>query len=123
PFGALNLLPILDRQSPKHASGVMVFFLVAAAGLALDALPRMSRRHGWIALASLLGYLVGLVLTIVGRRGGFGQIQPGEILGPALLVTVTVVGLVVLATGLTLGRDLRCRRTAVLFGGISLAEL
>ena len=50
PFAALNLLPILDRQTPKHANGVMVFFLVMAAGLALDALPRTCRRHGWIGL-------------------------------------------------------------------------
>lgn len=123
PFAALNLLPILDRQSPKHATGVMVFFLLVAAALALDVLPRTCRRHGWIALGSLLGFLAGLVLTAVGRFGGFGQTQPGEILLPALATTSAVVVLVILATGLCLGRDVSSGRAAILLGGVAVAEL
>ena len=123
PAAALNLLPILDRQSPKHATGIMVFFLVVAAALALDVLPRTCRRHGWIGLGALLAFLAGLVLTVIGQFGGFGQTQPGEILLPALATTATVVGLVILAIGLCLGRDVTPRRAAILLGGVALAEL
>lgn len=123
PAAALNLLPILDRQSPKHATGVMVFFLVVAAALALDVLPRTCRRHGWIALGALLVFLAGLVLTAIGQFGGFGQTQPGEILLPALVTTGTVVVLVILAIGLCLGREVSPGRAAILLGGVAVAEL
>src|SRR5205823_1665495 len=106
PAAALNFLPILGLQSPKHATEVIVFFLVVAAGLALDWLPRTHRRQGWIGLAALLAFLLGLVLTVIGRLGGFGKVEPGEILAPALIMTVTVVGIVVAAVGVCLGRDL-----------------
>ena len=123
PAAALNLLPVLDRQSPKHATGVMVFFLVVAAALALDVLPQTRRRHGWIGLGLLLGFLAGLVLTTIGRFGGFGQTQPGQHLLPALAATLTVVGLTILAIWLCLGRDVSPRRTAIVLGGVSVAEL
>jgi hypothetical protein len=123
PFAALNLLPILDRQTPKHANGVMVFFLVVAAGLALDVLPRTCRRHGWIGLGSLLAFLVGLVLTVVGQVSVSGRFEPGEIFVPSLFMTFTVVGLIVLAIWLSLGRDRGSRHAAILFGGVAVAEL
>jgi hypothetical protein len=123
PAAALNLLPILDRQSPKHATGVMVFFLVVAAGLAVDVLPRTRRRHGWIGLGALLGFLAGLVLTVIGQFGGFGQTQPGEILLPALATTATIVGLVIAAIWLCLGRDVSPARTSILLGGVAVTEL
>jgi hypothetical protein len=123
PAAALNLLPILDRQSPKHATGIMVFFLVVAAGLALDLIPKTSRRHGWTGLGALFVFLVGLVLTVIGRLGGFAQTDPAEGALPALVMTLTVALLVVLAVGLCLGRNMSSGRSVLIFGGVAVAEL
>jgi len=123
PAAALNLLPILDRQSPKHATEIMVFFLVAAAGLALDTIPSASRRHGWIGLAALYAFLVGLVLTVIGRLGGFSQTDPSEGALPALVLSLTIALLVVVALALCLGRNLTSGQTALLLGGVAVAEL
>jgi hypothetical protein len=123
PAAALNLLPILDRQSPKHATSLIVFLLLVAAGLAIDVLPKTARRHGWIALGTLFGFLAGLVLTAIGQFGGFGQTQPGEHLLPALITSGTVVMLVVAAVWLCLGREVSPGRAAILFGGVAVAEL
>ena len=123
PAAALNLLPILDRQSPKHATGIIVFFLVVAAGLALDALPRACRKHGWVGVSALLLFLAGIVLTTIGQFGGFGQTKPGEILLPALTMTLTVVVLAVGAIWLVLGREIGPARVALVLGGVAVAEL
>ena len=123
PVSALNLLPILGHQSPKHATGVMVFCLVVAAGLALDGLPQARRRHGFATLAVLLALLGGLVMVVVGRLGGLERVEPGDVLAPALSMTVTVIALVVVAVAYCLGRDVVPRRAAIVLGGVGIAEL
>ena len=123
PVAALNLLPVLDRQTPKHATQLMVFFSIVAAALALDLLPRTRRRDGWIAVGALIATLAGLVLTEIGRRGGFGQMEPGDVLAPALVTTLTVVLLLTFAIWRCLGRPLTVSQVALTLGGVSLAEL
>ena len=121
PGAALNLLPILDRQSPKHATGMMVLCLVIAAAFAIDVLPRASRRHARIIAGCLLVYAVTLALTIVGKLGGFQTIGPAELMRVSLMMTVAAVALGIAALELCVGRGSPARPATIL-GGAALAE-
>jgi len=102
PVAMVNLLPILDRQSPKHSTGLAVFCLVVAASLAIDMLGQADRRRGRLAIGLFLGYLASLLLTIVGRQGGFAAIDPVDV-----AVRSTAASLVVaLAAALMVDRAL-----------------
>jgi hypothetical protein len=71
PAAALNVLPVLGRQTPKHANGVTTFCLLVAAALALDqvrARPE-ARLRWWIV--GVVAVLAASVLGLIGHRGGF----------------------------------------------------
>ena len=123
PAAALNLLPILDRQSPKHSTGVIAFCLVVAAALAIDALPRTRRRDGRLALAALGIYLTGFTLTVVAKLGGVAATGPSDITLRSVGVTLVVALLVVIAVSSCLGRELGPDRAALALGGMAIAEL
>ena len=94
PLGAVNLLPLLGRQSPKHVTGVAVFCLVVAAAFAVDWLrARPVPRERWLLLGAAVA-LASSLGTHIGQRGGFEKIDR--------LDALTFVGVTVLiAAGLT----------------------
>ena len=120
PLGAFNLLPLLSRQSPKHATGVAVFCLIVAAAFAVEWLrARPQPRERWLLLALLLALLSSLG-THVGQRGGFEAIDGWDAImsvGVTLLTGAALVGVIRLA---------RARREASLslvLAAVVVAEL
>jgi Bacterial membrane protein YfhO len=123
PVAAVNLLPILGRQTPKHANGATVVCLTIAAALAVEvvrARPDL-RVRGWMALA--FGGVAASVLMVIGQQGGFGAIaaRSAEIYVP---VTLFIVG-VVLLTAWTARRWARLSPSGagVLLIGLAAGEL
>jgi hypothetical protein len=71
PLGALNLVPLLGRQSPKHALGVAVFMLATAAAFASDSLRAGWDRRSHLTVLVLLGVIGSCVVTLAARQGGW----------------------------------------------------
>jgi len=66
PFVYVNLLPILGMQTPKHATGIIVFCLIIAAALSVDHVDRWNIARGRrLITAIFLSFLMvsGLLLT------------------------------------------------------------
>jgi len=123
PAAAVNLLPVLGRQTPKHSTGAAVFCFVIAAAITVEVLKaRPNVRWRWWA-AALFGAVVSSVLTEVGQRGGFRTIN-----GP--LAKLYVASTVLISVGLLLAIWLARRwgrlspaNAGVLVTGAVLAEL
>lgn len=77
PVAILNFLPVLGRQSPKHANGVTVFCIVVAASFVVDRLRLggVTKRviHTTCALVGLT--LLSTLATLVYRQGGLEKID------------------------------------------------
>ena len=121
PVAAIDVLPILNQQSPKHTNGVTVFCFVVAASFASGWL----RQVDWWRAALYLGVLgvtlASSVLTLVGRRGGADSVD-----GPAALMYlgVTLAIVVVVLGGLWWSsRAASDPDAALMVAGIVIAEL
>jgi hypothetical protein len=119
----LNVLPILGRQSPKHANGIMVFCFVVAAAIAVDFIrARPEVRVRWYLGAVFLG-VGSSVLTLIGQRGGLGVIDSRT---AAIYVTVTAAIHVILLLALAMARrwhGLSGQQAAMMVGIVILGEL
>jgi hypothetical protein len=71
----VNLLPIINRQSPKHANGLTVFFFVVAAAFAVEYIQSWSFTRIKKLLFGLIVMMVAFVLVLIVQQGGFGVIN------------------------------------------------
>lgn len=123
PVAAVNLLPGVGRQSPKHATGGMAFCLVVAASFAaqrLRAVPEQ-RTRWWVG--AVLATVVLSTLVHVRQRGGWNSVNAPMALN---YLSFNVALGVVLLTGLWLAR--RWQRltgpdACVLITTLAVAEL
>ena len=101
PLGAVNLLPILGRQSPKHAGGLMVFTSLTAAALALQYLHAVWSRRALVVIGAGLLALASCLAVLVVRQGGWSAMNLATArfaLGTTAVITGAAV-LVITATG------------------------
>jgi hypothetical protein len=99
PVAAVNLLPILGRQTPKHANGATVLCLTVAAAFAVEvvrARPDL-RVRGWMALA--FGGVAASVLMVIGQQGGLGAID-ARAAGMYVAASLFIVGVLLLTVWL-----------------------
>lgn len=62
PFDVVNVLPILGMQTPKHATGVLVFCLVVAASIAVDHVDRWdATRRRWLFIGTFTYFSLLLI--------------------------------------------------------------
>ncbi len=66
PVSLVNWLPIIGRQSPKHANAVMVFCFVVAASAAVDNLRNIDLRKATLSISALLAYVASVVAGMFG---------------------------------------------------------
>ena len=71
----VNLLPIISRQSPKHANGLTVFFFVVAAAFAVEYIQSWSFIRIKKILIGLIVMIVAFVLALIAQQGGFDVIN------------------------------------------------
>jgi hypothetical protein len=120
---AVNILPIVGRQTAKHANAATVFCFVMAAALAVDRLrvnPQV-RVRWWIAL--IFGMLCSAVLTLIGLADGFSKVDAKLALTyvPAtLIIAATVISGIWLARRWT---RLGPSAAGVLVTAVVIAEL
>lgn len=120
PLGAVNLLPILGRQSPKHAGGLMVFTSLTAAAFALQYLPVLWSRRMPVVLGVGLLAVASSVAVLVVRQGGWSAMNADaarHALGVTGLITLAGIWAIV-----TTSRGLWQNRGAWLVGSLILGE-
>ena len=101
PVGAVNLLPILGRQSPKHAGGLMVFTTLTAAAFALHYLQAVWSRRAPVFMGAGLLAVASSIAVMVVRQGGWSGVNASAsrlALGATAGITLAAV-LVICATG------------------------
>lgn len=90
----INLLPILGRQSPKHANGLTVFFFVIAASFAVEYVRQWNlARLKWLTLAVVVG-LVSTILTLIGQQDSITVIDSRSAGRHLLMAALIFVGVV-----------------------------
>ncbi|MBV9598744.1 MAG: hypothetical protein JOZ87_18000 [Chloroflexi bacterium] len=123
PFAAVDLLPVLGRQSPKHGTELMAFCFIVAAAFAVDRWRMLEPRTlKWILCGTLL-YFVCSLLTLIGKQGGFAQMRADSAVRYTSATALIVV--VVLAAVWSARRWARLSTdgAAILLGGALIAEL
>jgi len=93
PLAVVNMLPILGRQSPKHANGLTVFCFAVAAAFAAHSLRTLWTRRTQVWLTGSVLAIGSCVLTLVVRQGGWAAVDL-KLAPVALTVTAVVVVLV-----------------------------
>src|SRR5262249_54995940 len=78
PVGIVNLLPILGRQSPKHAACLMVFTTLTAAAFALQHLRAVWSRRAWAYVGLGLFAVASSIAVIAMHQGGWAQVDAGR---------------------------------------------
>jgi hypothetical protein len=97
PLGAVNLLPILGRQSPKHAGCLIVFTTITAAAFALHYLNVIWSRRSLLFLGGGLLATISSVAVLVARQGGWSRVDAAAALTAfAASGAVLLAGLMVL---------------------------
>jgi hypothetical protein len=123
PVAAIDLLPVLGRQSPKHGTELTAFCFIVASAFAIQSWRAIDARIvRWILLGTLL-YFAGSVLTLIGRQGGFGELQ-GDLAVRFSAVTSAIVVVVLFVLWLAhRWRRLPADSVPIVLGGAILAEL
>jgi Bacterial membrane protein YfhO len=127
PARLVDYLPIIGRQSPKHATGIMVFCLVVAAACALDAVKGWNyRRAVWLAVAMCL-YFVSTLGPLIEQSGftssGVVSINTPVATG-SLLVTAYLSVLIIAALWLVgRWRDKPANALITFLTAVTVAEL
>jgi len=97
PVAFLNLLPIIGRQSPKHANGLTVFCFVVAAAFVVDSLRFIWSTRAHVFLAVLVISSASCVITLVNRQGGWAgtnlEMARNSIMSTLLVVAIMWVTL------------------------------
>ena len=75
PISIVNMLPILGRQSPKHAGSLMVFTSITAAAFALHNLRSLWSRRAYAFVGLGLLGLVSCGVIMVVRQGGWSRVN------------------------------------------------
>jgi hypothetical protein len=123
PVAAIDLLPVLGRQSPKHGTEIMAFcFIVAAAFTIQDWRSIHHQTLRWILLGTLV-FVFGSVLTLIGKQGGFGQLHADDatrFTALTLFVVMVLSFVVLLANG---WQRIPPEASSIVLGGALLAEL
>jgi hypothetical protein len=99
PASIINFLPIIGRQSPKHANALMVFFFVVAASIAVDQIKNLSLQKvkitfliAFIYLFTLTAGLFGIYLFSIYETG---NLLPTNLLNrAALFIGITLLILI-----------------------------
>jgi hypothetical protein len=122
-ISGVDMLPILGRQSPKHANGAMAFCFIVAAAISLDFLRARPQVRVRRLLALCLLAIASTVLTHVGQRGGPGAIdyKVAIVYVPATAFIVAVL-LGVLAVARRWS-GFSARQAAIVVGTAIVAEL
>jgi hypothetical protein len=76
----LNYLPIISRQSPKHANGLTVFFFVIASVFAFEYIQVWDFSRIKKILSGLVVLIVAFVSWLISKQGGFYAIEMGKAL-------------------------------------------
>jgi len=126
PIAAVNLLPVLGRESPKHSSGLIVFCFVIAAAFSADyVMSWESRRARWLILAICV-YFASVVLTFVGQQGsqvgGFSAIKPVDAAVLFLSVSVSLTLAVLCVLWMTTRSGTLSKRSRIILLGTAVVS-
>ena len=66
PASSLNILPVIGRQSPKHATAVMVFAFVACAAICVDQIKNLDVRKALLVMLGTVLFFASMLITLLG---------------------------------------------------------
>jgi hypothetical protein len=93
PVAIVNMLPLIGRQSPKHANGITVYCFAVAAAFAANSLRSLWSRRSHLGLAALVVATVSCVLTLVIRQGGWAGTNLPMAHQPLIATALVVVAM------------------------------
>jgi hypothetical protein len=99
PVAIVNMLPVIGRQSPKHAGGITVFCFAAAAALVVDSLRSIWSPRAHLCLGILVTAMASSVLTLMVREGGRATANL-ELARIPILFTIIVIAVLWIMIGL-----------------------
>lgn len=92
----INLLPIISRQSPKHANGVTVFFFVVAAAFAVEYIQSWNFIRIKKMLLGLFVVIVAFIFALIVQQGGFAVIDSQKAFQYLFITIMTSLGIVLI---------------------------